>query len=204
MEKIDLKKSLRELFNPPKGKFVETIVPELSFVKVDGAGDPNTTEAFQTAVQWLYGVSYAMKFAAKAQLGRDYVVPPLEGLWWSDDPGTFVRREKDRWQWTLMIMVPDFVNREMFDKAVEKTGAKRDDKPPTLRFEPYDEGRVLQALHVGSYDDEGPLLKHLHGEVMPALGVDFNGPHHEIYLGDPRKTEAAKLKTILRQPLRKL
>lgn len=203
MTKLDLKKHHRELFNPPKGRFVEVIVPGFSFVKVDGQGDPNTTDEYTTAVEWLYGVSYAIKFSAKKLLSRDYVVPPLEGLWWSDDPEAFVRREKDRWSWTMMIMAPDFITASMFDDGVAKNDVKRNDRPASLRLERYDEGRSLQTLHVGSYDDEGPTLKCLHEEVMPGLGVSFNGAHHEIYLSDPRKTVPAKLKTILRQPIRK-
>lgn len=204
MAKLDLKKEFRELFAPPNRAFVEVSVPAMRFVQVDGAGDPNTAAAYRTAVEWLYGVSYAMKFAAKEVLARDYVVPPLEALWSSDDPGTFVRREKDRWHWTVMITAPDFVTGAMFEDAVAKTLNKRNDRPPSLRFEPYVEGRSLQTLHIGSYDDEGPILKRLHEEVMPALGVTFDGPHHEIYLGDPRKTDPGKLKTILRQPVRNI
>lgn len=202
MTKLDLKKKYRELFNPPKQDFVEVLVPTMSFVKVDGAGDPNTAAEYSTAIEWLYGVSYAMKFAAKNVLAHDYVVPPLEALWWSDDPGTFARREKERWQWTVMIMAPDFVTGTMFEDAVAKTLAKRNDHPSSLRFEPYPEGRSLQIMHIGSYDDEGPGLKRLHEEVMPGLGMTFNGPHHEIYLSDPRKTESSRLRTVLRQPVR--
>ncbi|WAC58606.1 GyrI-like domain-containing protein [Brevundimonas sp. SL130] len=202
MTKVDLKNQLRELFNPPKHDFADIAVPTMDFVKIDGAGDPNTAPAYRTAVEWLYGVSYAMKFAAKNGLARDYVVPPLEALWWSDDPGAFACREKDRWQWTVMIMAPDFATGAMFEDAVAKTLNKRNDRPSSLRFEPYAEGRSLQILHIGSYDDEGPVLKRLHEDVMPGLGVTFAGPHHEIYLSDPRKTEPAKLKTILRQPVR--
>lgn len=202
MDKLDLKKQFRALFAPSSRDFSEIDVPTLAFVKVDGAGDPNTAPAYRTAVEWLYGVSYAMKFAAKAHLGRDYVVPPLEALWWSDDPASFVRREKDRWHWTVMIMAPDFVTPAMFEDAVAKTLRKRDDRPATLRLEPHVEGRSLQILHIGSYDDEGPTLHRLHEEVMPRIGVTFAGPHHEIYLSDPRKTEPARLKTILRQPVR--
>lgn len=199
--KLDLKKKYRELFNPPK-HFVEVLVPTLPFVKVDGAGNPNSALDYRTAVEWLYGVSYAMKFMAKNVLSRDYVVPPLEALWWSENPEAFTSREKDRWQWTVMIMAPGFVTSVMFDDAVAKTLAKRNDRPSSLRFEPYAEGRSLQALHIGSYDDEGPVLKRLHDEVMPGMGVTFNGSHHEIYLSDPRKIEHSKLKTILRQPIR--
>ncbi len=202
MIKLDLKREYRELFSPPQHEFVEIAPPTMSFVKVDGAGDPNRAATYRIAIEWLYGVSYAMKFAAKGELGRDYVVPPLEALWWSDDPGTFVRREKDRWQWTVMIMAPDFVTDALFEDAVAKTLVKRNDRPSSLRFEPYAESRSLQILHIGSYDDEGPVLKRLHDGVMPSLSVTFNGPHHEVYLSDPRKTEPAKLKTILRQPVK--
>jgi hypothetical protein len=202
MEKIDFRKALRPLYNPPAGEFASVEVPQMQFVKVDGEGDPNTAPAYRAAVEWLYGVSYAMKFAAKAALGTDYVVPPLEGLWWADDSRSFITREKDKWRWTMMIMVPDFVTRDIFEKAVAKTGGKRGLPPHSLRLEPYGEGLSLQTLHVGSYDEEGPILARLHGEVMPNKGMAFNGPHHEIYLSDPRKTDSAKLKTILRQPVK--
>jgi hypothetical protein len=203
MNKLDLKKDHRELFNPPKDRFVEVTPPAMQFVKVDGAGDPNSVGAYRTAVEWLFGVSYAMKFAAKSQLKRDYVVPPLEALWWADDHSAFVRREKDSWRWTAMIMAPEFVTITHFDAAVAKTHLKRNDCPTSLRFETFAEGRSLQIMHIGSYDDEGPLLARLHDEVMPSLGVTFDGPHHEVYLSDPRKTEPARLRTILRQPIRK-
>lgn len=202
MTKLDLKKLHRPLFDPPATDFVEVTVPKLNFVKVDGTGDPNSAAEYRTAVEWLYGVSYAMKFAAKATLGRDYGVPPLEALWWADDPASFVRRDKDAWRWTVMIMAPDFAGEALFDQGIAKTLAKRKDRPASLRFEPYEEGRALQIMHIGSYDDEGPTLKRLHEEVMPGRGLTFNGAHHEIYLSDPRKTAPAKLKTILRQPVR--
>lgn len=202
VEKIDFKNILKKIYNPPPDIFVEIEVPEMQFIKVDGVGDPNTSMAYRSAIEWLYGVSYAMKFAAKAALGRDYVVPPLEGLWWADDPKSFVSGEKGKWSWTMMIMAPDFITREMFDNAVSKTGKKLGEAPNSLRFEPYAEGLSLQTLHVGSYDDEGPVLARLHEEVIPEKGMTSNGLHHEIYLSDPRKTAPAKLKTILRQPVK--
>jgi hypothetical protein len=203
LEKIDLKKTLKPLYTAPKGTFVQVDVPTMHFVRVDGLGDPNTSPMYREAVEWLYGVSYAMKFASKATLGKDYVVPPLEGLWWADDPNSFVTWEKDRWNWTMMILLPDFVGRDIYEGAVEKTIVKLGQPPQTLRPEPYDEGLSLQTLHVGSYDDEGPVLAALHHEVMPSQGLTFNGPHHEIYLSDPRRTEPARLKTILRQPVKR-
>lgn len=196
-EKTDFRKALGPLYAPP----VAVEVPLMRFVKVDGVGDPNTAPAYRRAVEWLYSTSYAMKFAARA-LGQDYVVPPLEGLWWADDPGSFLTRAKGEWRWTMMIMVPDAVTPAMFRDAVAKTAGKLGEAPPSLRLEPYAEGLSLQILHVGSYDDEGPVLARLHNEVMPERGFAFNGPHHEIYLNDPRRTAPSRLKTILRQPVR--
>jgi len=203
MEKIDFKKSSPELYKPPANRFVSVDVPAMQFVKVDGKGDPNTAPAYKRAVEWLYSVSYAMKFAAKTARGKDYVVPPLEGLWWADDPADFVARRKDLWCWTMMIMVPDFVGADLYEAALVKARTKLGAPPDTLRLESMTEGLSLQTLHIGSYDDEGPILAHLHDELMPAENLDFNGRHHEIYLSDPRKTEPGKLKTILRQPVKR-
>ena len=202
MEKIDFKKALKTLYAAPTDEFALVDVPVMRFVKVDGSGDPNASPAYRTAVEWLYATSYAMKFAAKASLGRDYVVPPLEGLWWADDPKSFVARDKHKWHWTMMIMVPDFVTPDLFGQALEKASGKLGTPPQTLRFETHAEGPSLQILHRGSYDSEGPVLARLHDEVMPERRLTFNGPHHEIYLSDPRKVEPEKLRTILRQPVR--
>ncbi len=202
MAKIDFKKALKTLYGAPKGRFAQIDVPKLCYVMVDGEGDPNTAPAYKTAIAWLYPVSYAMKFAAKRELGKDYVVPPLEGLWWADDSADFVARRKDRWRWTMMIMVPDFVGQDLYEAVLVKARTKLGASPETLRLESLTEGLSLQTLHIGSYDDEGPILAHLHDELMPAENLDFNGRHHEIYLSDPRKTPPGKLKTILRQPVK--
>jgi len=203
MDKIDFKKKLSMLYSAPTNSFATVDVPPLQFVKLDGKGDPNSEPSYRRAVEWLYSMSYAMKFATKTKSGKDYVVPPLEGLWWADNPADFVNRRKHLWQWSMMIMVPDFVDRHLYDTAVAKARNKLGDPPESLRLEPLNEGRSLQTLHIGSYDDEGPILAKLHDEVMPAQGLTFAGPHHEIYLSDPRKTPPEKLKTILRQPVRK-
>ena len=200
MDKIDFRKTLASY---QATKTIELIdVPAMQFVMVDGAGDPNTTPAYKTAIEWLYSTSYALKFASKAALGRDHIVPPLEGLWWADDPEDFVARRKDNWRWTMMIMAPDFITDAMFADAIAKAANKLGQAPGTLRLELYDEGQCLQVLHIGSYDDEGPTLARLHDVEMPQRGLAFNGRHHEIYLSDARRTEPSKLKTILRQPVR--
>ncbi len=202
MAKLDLKKTRRALFTAPKGEFVQIVVPRMLYLMVDGYGDPNTAPEYPRALQALYATAYALKFACKDQ-DRDFVVAPLEGLWSAADPASFVARRKHEWDWTLLIMVPDFVDAVLFEAARAKAQAKLGELPASLRLDALEEGLCLQALHIGSYDDEGPLLARLHDEIMPAGGYTFAGRHHEIYLGDPRKTPPAKLKTILRQPVRK-
>ena len=174
---------------------------------VDGQGVPNPelTPAYQQALEALYGVSYKVKFASKKELEKDYVVPPLEGLWWAEDMTFFTtNRDKSKWQWRMMIMQPDWITQEMIEAgtAVVK---KQKDLPALekLRFETYEEGLSVQIMHVGAYDDEGPTLAKLHDKFMPENGFDFNGHHHEIYLSDPRRVAPEKLKTVLRQPVKK-
>lgn len=203
MEKIDFKKMHPALYRPPTDHFALVEVPAMQFVMVDGEGNPNTAPEYKQAVEWLFSVSYAMKFAAKTSIEKDFIVPPLEGLWWADDPADFVARRKERWRWTMMIMAPDFLDQAMFNTAVRKSAKKMGEPPATLRMETYDEGLSLQILHIGSYDDEAPILARLHDEVMPSQSLTFAGNHHEIYLSDPRRTPSAKLKTILRQPVKK-
>jgi hypothetical protein len=166
-------------------------VPDLRYLMIDGHGDPNTA-AYQTAVSALYPVAYKIKFASKKELDRDYVVMPLEGLWWAADMATFTTaRDKSRWDWTLMIMVPDWITDEMFGQVGSDA----------VRLESLSEGRCVQALHVGAYDDEADLLRRMHEEFIPEQGLTMVGKHHEIYLSDPRRVAAAKLRTILRQPV---
>ena len=204
MEKLDLKKQHKALYSAPQGKFEIIDVPPLQYVQLDGEGDPNTAEAYQTGVAWLFSVSYAMKFAAKAELARDYVVGPLEALWWADDMSTFITRTKADWRWTIMILQPDFVAAPQFDKAVDKAGKKLGSPPPGLRLDSYHEGLSVQTLHIGSYDDEGPTLARLHQEFLPANRLKETGHHHEIYLSDPRRVPPGKFKTILRQPVKRI
>ena len=204
MEKIDFKKTLKALYQPPAGQFSLVEVPRLTFVMVDGQGDPNIAPAYVNAVQWLFSVSYTLKFMSKKELARDYVVPPLEGLWWADDMTSFLTRDKAAWSWTMMILQPDWITAAMFQAAIDKAGQKLGDAPASLRLEDYEEGLSVQILHIGSYDDEGPALRRLHEEYLPENGLTETGHHHEIYLSDPRKVAPEKLKTILRQPVRRL
>ncbi|GAA2783791.1 GyrI-like domain-containing protein [Saccharopolyspora taberi] len=178
-------------------------VPDLQYLMIDGHGDPNTSEAFSDAVTALYPVAYKLKFASRNELGRDYVVMPLEGLWWAEDMDFFTaRRDKSRWDWTLMIMVPDWIGPAMLETARAQAGRKnRPARLDEVRLETLSEGRCVQALHIGSYDDEAGLLARMHHEFIPANGLRMTGKHHEIYLSDFRKVAPEKLRTILRQPV---
>ena len=202
--KVDFKKELKELYNPKAGVFSLVKVPKLQYLMVDGQGDPNKVVEYQKAVEALFSVSYTLKFHSKNELGKDYVVPPLEGLWWSDNFDDFRSRRKNKWSWTMMIMVPDWLGKKEFKEAVSTVRDKKPDiKVERLRLESLNEGLSVQIMHIGSYDDETPTLLKLHDEWLPANGFKETLKHHEIYIGDPRKTPAAKLKTVLRQPVRK-
>ena len=204
MEKVDFRKKYKELYNPPVGRFAIVEVPPLTYYMIDGHGDPNVSPDYARAVEALYAASYTLKFISKAELSRDYVVPPLEGIWWASDMDTFIRREKEKWSWTMMIMIPDFIDGATAQRAIE--AATRKQGLPALvklRVERLEEGTSVQTLHVGSYDAEGPVIRQLHREFLPANGLVEDGHHHEIYIGDPRKTAPERLKTVLRQPVRR-
>lgn len=203
MTKIDFKKELKHLYQPHKKDFQLVEVPDMKFFMVDGQGTPGVVPEYTDALEALYALSYKVKFLSK-KLERDFVVPPLEGLWWADDMAAFTTsRDKSQWRWTMMIMTPDWISAEMVAEAREEV-IKKKELPSLglLRWENYREGLSAQILHLGSYDDEGPVLERLHHQWMPENGYVFNGLHHEIYLSDPRRVEASRLKTILRQPIK--
>lgn len=191
MDKVDFKRSL-DGYRARRGVFRSLEVPETSYLMVDGHGDPNTSAEFAAAVEALYPVAYKLKFASKRELGRDYVVPPLEGLWWAEDMAAFTTaRDKSRWDWTMMLMVPEWIGPELVATAVE------DD----VRLETLREGPCVQTLHVGSFDAEGEVLARMHDEFIPGEGLRPVGTHHEIYLSDFRRVTPEKQRTILRQPV---
>lgn len=205
MSKFDIKKEYKHLYRPSKAKFSVVEVPEFQFLMADGHGDPNTAAEYGEAVEALYAVAYKVKFASKKELDRDYVVPPLEGLWWAEDMEAFAAlRDKSAWDWTMMIVQPEWITPEMVQQAIEQVASQKDLAGLSrLRLEAYHEGLSVQILHIGSYDDEGPTLARMHDEYIPDNGYEMSGKHHEIYLSDPRRTAPEKLKTVLRQPVRK-
>ena len=199
--KVDFKKSL-DSYQARHREFRVLDVPSLQYLMVDGHGDPNTAPEYADAIAALYPVAYKIKFASKQELERDYVVPPLEALWWAEDMEVFTSaRDKSQWSWTAMIMVPDWITSGMFDDGVAAAAKKRPTSLDRVRLERLDEGRCVQTLHIGSYDDEAEALAELHDDFIPSAGFKLTGRHHEVYLGDARKVAPAKLRTILRQPV---
>jgi hypothetical protein len=192
-------------YSAPAGRVDVVQVPPLLHLAVDGRGDPNDSPAYADALAALYPLAYGIK-AQGRRSDRDHVVMPLEAVWWSADMAAFTTaRDKTRWEWTLLIMVPDWVADEHL--AVARTAAARRHPSPLLdrvRLERLDEGLCVQTLHVGPYDAEGPLLEELHDRFIPEHGLRMTGRHHEIYLSDPRRTAPARLRTILRQPVERV
>lgn len=195
--KIDFKKTV-DAYSARRGRCDIVRVPPLDYLMVDGHGDPNTAPAYGAAMATLYPLAYALKFLSKVDLRRDHVVMPLEALWWSDDMAAFTTgRDKTRWQWTLMIMVPEWITHEHLETAA----VRKDLDLGSVRLERLDEGLCVQTLHVGPYDDEAPVLAAMHDDFIPAHGLRMTGKHHEIYLSDARRAAPANLRTILRQPV---
>jgi hypothetical protein len=169
---------------------------------VDGEGDPNTSQAYQDAVEVLYALSYALKFMIKkSEIAIDYGVLPLEGLWWSDDMASFTVDNKDNWKWTSMIMQPELVTKKMVQEAIEQVKAKKNPTSlPLVRFESFTEGKAAQILHIGPFSEEGPTVEKVHSFIEESGGQRI-GKHHEIYLSDIRRAAPEKWKTIIRQPM---
>jgi hypothetical protein len=195
MQKLDFRVERKDLYSPGRD-FTLVDVPAFHFLMVDGTGDPNTGKDYASAVEALYSLSFAVKFASKAQLGRDYVVAPLEGLW----PDTAASTPKAEWRWTMLIRQPDWLTQEQCDAARAKAAAKGLPALDAVRLEQFAEGAAVQVMHVGSYDDEAPTIARMHAWIAER-GMALGGRHHEIYIGDPRRAAPHKLRTVLRQPV---
>lgn len=209
---FDYKKEYKDLYMP-KAKPGLIDVPEMLFLMVDGKGDPNTAPAYQEALELLYGLSYGIKMSKMSGTQPegyfDYVMPPLEGLWWTAEGGYDGSKpgEKDRFLWTSMIRQPEFVTPDALEAAKAALLKKRPGLPvDKARLQRWTEGLSVQILHVGPYDDE-PASIALMDAFLAENGYrcDFSEErkHHEIYLGDPRKTAPEKRKTVIRHPAAK-
>lgn len=201
--KVDLKKELKNLYKP-SAKVVSVVdVPPMNYLMVDGSGDPNDSQDFQEAIDALFNVSYTLKFMLKQQGSEiDYTVMPVEGLWWTEGPEGFDMENKDAWKWTLMVAQPGHITKGHVEQAMKQVEEKK--APPALsrvRFESFTEGPSVQIMHIGPYSEEGPTIERLH-EFARENGYELTGRHHEIYLGDPRRTAPEKLNTVIRHPVK--
>ncbi len=201
---LDQELQARDRLYQPSARQPEIVdVPAMAFLMVDGTGDPNTSQGYQEALEALYALTYTLKFAFKHAQGIDYRVAPLEGLWWSDTMADFTVTQRDAWHWTMMVAQPSIVTPEWVERA--RAEVQRKKNPPALalvRFACFHEGLAAQIMHIGPYAEEAPTVQRLH-DFIHAQGGSFDGrsqKHHEIYLGDPRRTAPARLKTIIRQP----
>jgi hypothetical protein len=205
MIKVDFKKELKHLYKPSSKKIEIVDVPAMNFLMIDGVGDPNTSQKYQDSIEALYSVSYTLKFMVKKGEEKvDYGVLPLEGLWWSDDPSDFTSGKREKWKWTSIIMQPEYITENLIQDAVDQVKKKKDlASLSAIRFESYHEGEAAQIMHIGPFSEEGPTIEKMH-TFISENGYEISGKHHEIYLSDFRRTSPEKLKTILRQPFKKI
>jgi len=201
MAKLDLKKEYRQLYSPSAKECSIVDVPEMQFLMIDGSGDPNTAVAYAEAIEALYAMSYTLKFLSRKTETVDYTVMPLEGLWWTPDMAEFSTDDKSAWEWTAMIMQPGHITAAHVATATDEVRRKKN-RPALdrIRFEPYREGLAVQIMYFGPYADEAPTIERLH-QFANDSGYQLRGKHHEIYLGDPRRTAPEKLRTVIRQPV---
>ncbi len=209
MDKLDLRKELKHLYAPSAKQVTLVEAPEMQFVMIDGAIEPGqspgTSPAFAAATEALYGISYTLKFASKQRADNpiDYTVMGLEGLWWVEDRG-FDILDPEGWHYTAMILQPGFITMEMYEEALAKLRKKKDNPAlDQLRLERFCEGPSVQILHIGPYAGEMDTIAKMDA-FAEQNGYAMHGKHHEIYLGDPRRADPMKLKTVLRHPVRKM
>jgi len=209
---VDFKKTEKELYQPSTAPSIID-VPEMAFIMIDGSGDPNMSDEYKTALEILYGLSYGIKMSKMESTQPDgyfeYVMPPLEGLWWHVDGGEIQDyTDKASFCWTSMIRQPDFVTAEVFASFARSLAKKKPGLDLSLaRLEKFTEGLCVQAMHVGSYDQESATIAAMEryaGENGFATDLSGTRRHHEIYLSDPRKSKPENMKTVIRHPVRKI
>lgn len=199
-EKLDLYKTHKEEYAAPKKPILLTVKPA-EYLSVAGKGEPGST-TWEARIGALYGSAYTLKFASKAA-GQDYGVCKLEGLWWGDGKNPdFSKLPKSKWNWKLLIRTPDFITKKDLAIATKQLIDKgKPDDVKKVELEQFEEGRCVQMLHVGPYDQEARTMAVI-TEFVQAQGLSYHGRHHEIYLSDPRRVAPEKLRTILRMPVR--
>lgn len=201
-EKVDFMKLLKTFYAPPTKEPVLVEVPAMQFLMLDGFGAPEGPEYHQ-ALEALYPMAYTLKFAVKKSRQIDYGVFPLEGLWWMRGGMEFNMQHRTDWAWTAMIAQPEWVTPADVEEARVQVIKKGAAKAADIRLEPFTEGLAAQVMHIGPYAAEAPTIERLHAFIA-AQGCRPRGKHHEIYLGDPRRTAPERLRTVLRQPVERI
>lgn len=213
MDLIDFVKERKDLYQPGREPGIID-VPKMQFLMFDGSGAPDPDvgsdediSEFQEALGALYGLTYSIKMSDKKGLApagwQNFKVPPLEALWWMDDGSEFDTSRPEKWRWTALMRMPDFLTPEIVATFADMLEAKKKSEIyKKVRLESYHEGSSVQIMHVGSYADEGPNIERMHAYAKEQ-GYTLHGKHHEIYFGDPRRSAPEKLRTILRHPVRK-
>jgi hypothetical protein len=209
MEKLDYKKEYKDLYLP---KITPSIinVPKMKFVIVEGKGNPNEENGeYKQAMSLLYGISFTIKMSKmgknKIEGYFEYVVPPLEGLWWQNGSKEIDYNHKEKFEWISMIRQPEFVTQEIFEWACDELKKKKQLDTSKIKFIEFEEGLCVQTMHIGSYDNEPQTLKNIDEFIKQNnLKKDIGKrKHHEIYLSDPRRTIEKNLKTVIRIPVEK-
>ncbi len=206
---FDYKKEYKEFYLPKNKPGIVTI-PPMNFIAVRGTGDPNVDGgAYKQSIGLLYGIAFTIKMSKRGSRQMegyfDYVVPPLEGLWWQSGTESIDYSRKEDFQWISMIRLPEFVTKKDFEWVVSEAGAKKNTDYSKVEFFTYDEGLCVQCMHIGHYDDEPATIASMDafaGEQGYALDMDENRRHHEIYLSDARRCKPENLKTVIRHPIR--
>lgn len=207
---FDLKKEYKE-FYLPKNKPSIVKVPKMNYIAVRGSGDPNEENGdYKNTLGLLYGIAYTIKMSYKTQHKIDgffeYIVPPLEGFWWQEGIIGIDYNHKENFKFISVIRLPDFVTKKDFDWAIKEATKKKKQDFSRVEFFTYDEGLCVQCMHLGSYDLEPRTIELMHdyaGVNGYELDITDKRLHHEIYLSDPRKCDAGKLKTVIRHPIKK-
>lgn len=191
---------LNELYQPPVGEFTAVDMPEMKYMMIDGAGDPEGA-GFKAAVKWLFSLAHFIKPHIKEKLGKRFVEPPLECLFWADEATNFATTSRNQWKWRVMIVVLEYVTDEIFRDATGKVSAKLGAAPESLSLGIYIEGKCVQAKYIGDHAGVGDICAKLYGEYLPANRLKPNGPYHEIYLTDPDRTAPERRQIVIRQPV---
>lgn len=207
---FDYKKEYKEFYMPKNKPGIVTI-PKMNYIAVRGKGNPNQEDGeYKQSIGLLYGIAFTIKMSYKGDHKIDgyfeYVVPPLEGLWWQDGVKGIDYSHKESFQFISMIRLPDFVTKEDFEWAVEEATKKKKTDFSKVEFLEYDEGMCVQCMHIGAYDNEPVTIEMMDKYAVEngyEIDITDSRYHHEIYLSDPRRCDVNKLKTVVRHPIKK-